>query len=131
MYGIEIVLSVLVRVDVDEPSGPWISQIFRRSGRPELCLSACHKEYHAANQRHGAKDGRQRNVVCLFASRVNWSDVDDLFPGRIRKPTPRKTEQAKHYQNDAKRFVHGCLLWRRLPEQRGNPPQAKGFQRSG
>jgi hypothetical protein len=41
---------------------------------------------------------------------VNVVAADDLFPSRIRKPTPRKTEQAKHYQNDAKRFAHGSPL---------------------
>jgi hypothetical protein len=50
-----------------------------------LCLSACYKEYNAANERHRAKDGRQWNVVCLFACSVNRSDVDDLFPGCVRK----------------------------------------------
>ena len=30
----------------------------------------------------------------------------DLFPSRVRKPTPPETEQVKHYQNDAKRFAH-------------------------
>jgi len=81
---------------------------------PNLCLPACHEKYNAANERHRAHDGRQRNIVNLFASSVNRSDVDDLFPGRIRKPTPRKTEQAKHYQNDAKRFAHGSPLRQRL-----------------
>src|SRR5664279_331752 len=57
------------------------------SGR-KLFLSACHEKYNAANERHRAHDGRQRNIVSLFASSVNRSDVDDLFPSRIRKPTP-------------------------------------------
>ena len=81
---------------------------------PNLSLSACHEKYNAANERHRAHDGRQRNIVSLLASSVNRSDVDDLFPSRIRKPTPRKTEQAKHYQNDAKRFAHGSPLRQRL-----------------
>ena len=66
--------------------------------------------------------------MSLFASSVNRSDVDDLFPGRIRKPTPRKTEQAKHYQNDAKRFAHGSPFGSDYIKQRGNPPEAEGFQ---
>jgi hypothetical protein len=74
---------------------------------PNLFLSACHEKHNATNERHRAHDGRQRNVVTLFASSVNRSDVDDLFPSGIRKPTPRKTGQAKHYQNEAKRFAHG------------------------
>ena len=98
---------------------------------PNLFLSACHENYNAANERHCAHDGRLRNVVSLFASSVNRSDIDDLFPSRILKPTPRKTEQAKHYQNDAKRFAHGNPLRQRLHKQRGNPPEGEGFQCSG
>jgi hypothetical protein len=80
---------------------------------PNLFLSACHEKYNAANERHRAHDGRQRNIVSLLASSVNRSDIDDLFPSRVRKPAPRKTEQTKHYQNDAKRFVHGSPLSQR------------------
>jgi hypothetical protein len=69
--------------------------------------------------------------VGLLASSVNRSDIHDLFPGRIRKPAPRKAKQAKHYQNDAKRFAHGSPLRQRLYLQRGNPPEAEGFQCSG
>lgn len=50
----------------------------------------------------------------LVASSVNRSDIDDLFLSRVRKPAPRKTEQAKHYQNDAKRFAHGSRFRHRL-----------------
>jgi len=81
---------------------------------PNLSLSACHEKYNAANERHRAQDGRQRNIVSHLASSMNRSDVDDLFPSRIRKPTPRETEQAKHYQDDAKRFAHGSPLRQRL-----------------
>ena len=81
---------------------------------PNLFLSACDEKYNAANERHRAQDGRQRNIVSLLASGVNRSDVDDLFASRIRKPTPRETEQAKHDQNDAKRFAHGSPLRQRL-----------------
>ena len=91
---------------------------FRLSSRGRLdgslCLPACHEKYNAANERHRAHNGRQRNIVSLLANSMNRSDVDDLFRGRIRIPTPRKTEQAKHYQNDAKRFAHGSPLRQRL-----------------
>src|ERR1035441_1042232 len=86
---------------------PWVNKGLQKQIPPNLCLPACHEKYNAANERDRAQDGRQRNIVSLLASSMNRSDVDDLFPGRIRKPTPRKTEQAKHYQNDAKRFAHG------------------------
>jgi hypothetical protein len=81
---------------------------------PNLFLSACHEKYNAANERHRAYDGRQGNIVSLLASSVNRSDIDDLFLSRVRKPAPRKTEQAKHYQNDAKRFAHGSRFRHRL-----------------
>ena len=81
---------------------------------------------HAANQRRGACDGRQRYVMCFFASSVNRSDVDDLFPGRVRKTSPRKTEQAKHYQNDAKRFAHGSPLRQRLHLIARKPTRGRG-----
>jgi hypothetical protein len=86
-----------------------------RSGpaRRKLCLFACHEEHNAANERHRAKDGRQRNGVRLFACRVNWSDVDYLFPGCVATTAPRKTQQTKYHQDHPKRFVHGGLLWRR------------------
>ena len=71
---------------------------------PNLFLSACDEKYNRA------QDGRQRNIVSLLASSMNRSDVDGLFPSRIRKPTPRETELAKHYQNDAKRFAHDSLF---------------------
>ena len=70
-------------------------------------IAILRRKYNAANERRRARHGRQRNVVSLFASSVNRSDVDGLFPGRIRKPTPRKTKQAKRYRNDARRFAHG------------------------
>jgi hypothetical protein len=43
---------------------------------------------------------------------VNRSDVDDPFPGCVRKTAPRKTDQTKYNQDHPKRFVHGGLLWR-------------------
>jgi hypothetical protein len=81
----------------------------RPAGR-KLFLFACYEEHNAANERHCACDGRQRYVVCLFASRVNRSDVDDRFPGGVRKTSPRKTEQAKHNQDNPNRFLNGGLL---------------------
>src|ERR1022692_2647856 len=98
----------------DLPCRSSVIQTFR--SRPvgrKLCLFACHEEHNAANERHRTKDGRQRNGVCLFTRSVNWSDVDDLFPGCVRKTAPRKTEQTKYHQDNPKRFVHGGLLWRR------------------
>ena len=46
----------------------------------------------------------------LFASCVDRSDVNDLFPGRIRKTSPGKTEQTERNQDYPKRFVHGASL---------------------
>jgi len=44
--------------------------------------------------------------MCLVASSVNRSDVNDLFPGRVRKTSSRKTEQTKPNQDHPKRLVH-------------------------
>jgi hypothetical protein len=74
-------------------------------------LSACCQQRNAANERHCACDGRQRYIMCLVASSVNRSDVDNRFPGRVRKASPRKTEQAKRNQYDPKCFARdGRLL---------------------
>jgi hypothetical protein len=43
--------------------------------------------------------------MCLVASRVNRSDVDDSFPGRVRKTSPHKSDQTNHNQDDSKRFT--------------------------
>ena len=75
----------------------------------ELCLSGHCQEHNAANKRHCACDGRQGYIMCLVAGSVNRSDVDNLFPGRVRKTSPRKTEQAKRNQDYSKRFVHDDL----------------------
>ena len=72
-----------------------------------LFFSACYEEHNSANARRGAQDGRQRNVVRLFACSVNWSDVNDLFPGCVRKTSPRKTDQPKYNQDHPKRLIHG------------------------
>jgi hypothetical protein len=48
--------------------------------------------------------------MCLVASGVNRSDVNDLFPGGVSKSTPGKANQAKRNQDHSERFVHGCLL---------------------
>jgi hypothetical protein len=106
----------------------FLSSDFPVRGRAgSLCLPACYEEHNAANERHRAHDGRQRNIVSLFASSVNRSDVDDLFPGRVCKPTPRETEQAKHYQNDAKRFAHGSPLRQRLHLTARKPARGRGL----
>jgi hypothetical protein len=44
--------------------------------------------------------------MCLVASSVNWSDVNDLLPGRVRKTSPRKTNQSKYNQDHPKRPIH-------------------------
>ena len=89
----------------------WLVEAaFPPAGRT-LLLAACRQEHNAANERHGARDRRQRDIMCLVASRVNRSDVDDRFPGGVRKTSPRKTEQAKHDQDNSKRFVHNGLPW--------------------
>src|SRR5579864_2129472 len=51
-------------------------------------------------------------MMCLVAGGVNWSDVDDFFPGRVGKASPRQTEQTHCNQNDPQRLVHGSLLRR-------------------
>ena len=45
-------------------------------------------------------------MVRLVASCVNRSDVENLFPGRVRKTAPCKTEYAKRDQDDPKCLVH-------------------------
>src|SRR5665811_180263 len=87
------------------------SDVYKR----QLSLSACYEEYNTANQRHRARDGRQRYVVRLIPSGVNRPDIDDLFRGGVCKTSPRKTEQAQHNQDDPKRLIHErypyCLLY--------------------
>ncbi len=39
--------------------------------------------------------------MCLVTRRVNRPDVNDLFPGRVRKTSLRKTEQTKRNQDDS------------------------------
>ncbi len=43
-------------------------------------------------------------MVCLFARGVKRPDVNELFPGRVRKTSPRKTDQLESNQNDAKLY---------------------------
>ena len=89
---------------------PFFWFLFRQAA---LVSFSCHEEHNPADKRHCAHDGRQWHVMCLFASRVNRSDVEDLFRGRVRKASSCKTEQPKHNQDDPKCFVHGGLLRRR------------------
>ena len=86
---------------------PFFWFLFRQAA---LVSFSCHEEHNPADKRHCAHDGRQWHVMCLFASRVNRSDVEDLFRGRVRKASSCKTEQPKHNQDDPKCFVHGGLL---------------------
>ena len=44
-------------------------------------------------------------MVRLVASCVNRSDVENLFPGRVRKTSPRETEQTEPNQDNSKRLV--------------------------
>src|ERR1035437_8875455 len=46
--------------------------------------------------------------MCLIASGVNRSNVDDLFPGGVGKTSPRKTKQAERNQDHPQRLVHGA-----------------------
>jgi len=80
---------------------------------PRYFFFANYKEYDAANERHCARDRRQRYVMCLFASSVYRSDVNHLFGGCVRKTSPSKTEKTKRNQDHTKRLVHGGLLRRR------------------
>jgi hypothetical protein len=38
---------------------------------------------------------------------MNRPDIYELFRGGVCKASPRKTEQAKHNQDDPKRLIHG------------------------
>jgi hypothetical protein len=88
-------------------------------------LSACYEEYNAANERYRARDGGQWHIVGLFPGGVKRSDVNQLFRGGICKTSPRKTEQAKHNQDDPKRFVHAASFGGGSYLQ---PPLTKGEQ---
>jgi hypothetical protein len=46
----------------------------------------------------------------LFASCVDRSDVNDLFPGHVRETSPGKTEQPKRNQDYPQRLVHGTFF---------------------
>ncbi len=59
-------------------------------------------------ERQCACDG-EAAVRCV-SLRENRSDVDDRFPGGVRKTSPRKTEQAKHNQDDPKRLLTAASL---------------------
>ena len=48
----------------------------------------------------------------LLASGVDRSDVNNLFPGRVRKTSPSKTEQPKRNQDYPKRLVYGASVGR-------------------
>jgi hypothetical protein len=43
-------------------------------------------------------------VMRLIASSVNRSNVDDLFPGCVREPSPGKTEQTKRNEDHSEYF---------------------------
>ena len=60
-------------------------------------------------------------MMRLFASCVDRSDVNDLFPGRVRKTAPGKTEPTERYQEYPKRFVSWRLPWPRWPAVRATP----------
>ena len=77
----------------------------------KLVFLGCRQKHYAAYERNGSGDGGERDIVFLFASGVNWSDVHDFFCSRVRKASPRKTEQTRDDQNDSKYFVHNGLLW--------------------
>jgi hypothetical protein len=72
-------------------------------------LSARHQEHNTAGKNQRTRDGCQRQVVCLFASRVNRSDIENLLSSRVGETSPHKSEQTNHNQDNPKRFVHGCL----------------------
>jgi hypothetical protein len=63
--------------------------------------------------------------VCFFAGGVDRADINQLFRGGVRKTSPRKTEQAKHDQDDPKRFVHAASFGGGSYLQ---PPLTKGEQ---
>ena len=46
----------------------------------------------------------------LLVSCVDRSDVNDLFPGRVRKTSPGKTAQPKRDQDYPQRLVHGASV---------------------
>src|ERR1700682_980274 len=92
---------------------PFFRTLARGPVGPRLVFLTCHQEHNAANERRRARYGRQWYMVCLIASSVNGSDVENLLPRRVRKTTPRKTEYAKRNQDDPQRLVHGGPLRRR------------------
>jgi hypothetical protein len=60
-----------------------------------LRLFRANEEYNPADQSHGARNGRQRYIVCLVTSGVNRAQVHDFFFRRVRKASPRKANQPK------------------------------------
>jgi len=46
----------------------------------------------------------------LVTSRVDRSDVNDLFFGRVSKSAPRKAEQTNDDQNDPEYLIHRAPL---------------------
>jgi len=65
----------------------------------KLFFLPCYEKHNTANKRHCARDRRQRHVVCLFASGLDRSNVNNLFISRAGKPSPRQTKQARHNQD--------------------------------
>jgi len=74
----------------------------------ERLLPSCYQQHNAANERHCAYDRRQQYRMCLIASSVNRSDVNDLLPGRVRKTSPRKPGQSKYNQDHPNCSNHGA-----------------------
>jgi hypothetical protein len=107
--GVVFIIGVLKAADdrccgINEPGK--FSQIPLPAEQRAL-LPACYQQHNAANERQCACNRRQQYRMCLVASSMNRSDVNDLFPGRVRKTSPRKTDQPKYNQDHPKRFIHG------------------------
>jgi len=60
----------------------------------------------ARDQGHGAGEGRNRNLVRLFARRLDGADVDHFLLCRIAEPSPQNTYQAEYNQDRSKDFAH-------------------------
>src|SRR6185369_4455946 len=71
-------------------------------------------EHNTADERRGARDGRQRHGVCFFLGSLDGPKIDNLFGGLIRESPPGQTDQTNDYQNHSKRLAHRKLLLRLL-----------------
>src|SRR5208282_3316551 len=89
---------------------PFLCKVSSRPAGWKLFLPTCYQEHNAAQERHGAGDGRKRHIMRYVASSMDRPDINDLLPGRVRITSPRQAEQAQCNQDYPKRFVHGASV---------------------